>query len=92
VLVGDHFLSRDFGPHGIIFTNVCIVITVAMVTLLRNIELYRVPFMTMSIYYKHIYKSRSQVLELTLSSKVDRTFAGYPDFIAYVKHANQISM
>jgi hypothetical protein len=33
VLVGDHLLLRDFGPYGIIFMNVCVVITVAMVML-----------------------------------------------------------
>jgi hypothetical protein len=34
-LVVDHLLLRDFGPCVIIFMNVCVVITVAMVMLLR---------------------------------------------------------
>jgi uncharacterized YccA/Bax inhibitor family protein len=38
-LVGDHLLLRDFGPYGIIFTNMCVVITVAMVILLRDLSL-----------------------------------------------------
>jgi hypothetical protein len=36
VLVGEHLLLRDFGPYGIIFMNVCVVITVATVLLLRG--------------------------------------------------------
>jgi uncharacterized YccA/Bax inhibitor family protein len=35
-LVGDHLLLRNFGPYVIIFMNVCVVITVAMVMLLRD--------------------------------------------------------
>jgi hypothetical protein len=34
--VGYHLLVRDFGPYRIIFMNVCVVITDAMVRLLRN--------------------------------------------------------
>jgi uncharacterized YccA/Bax inhibitor family protein len=37
-LVGDHLLLRDFEPYGIIFMNVCVVINVAMVMLLRDFE------------------------------------------------------
>jgi hypothetical protein len=32
----DRLLLRDFGAYGIIFINVCVVITVAMVMLLRG--------------------------------------------------------
>jgi uncharacterized YccA/Bax inhibitor family protein len=39
-LVGDILLLRDFGPYGIIFINVCVVTTVAMVMLLRDFGLY----------------------------------------------------
>jgi hypothetical protein len=39
-LVGDNLLLRDFGPYGIIFMNVCVVITVAMVMMLRDIMGY----------------------------------------------------
>jgi hypothetical protein len=35
-LVGDHLLLIDFGPYGIIFLNMCVVTTVAMVMLLRD--------------------------------------------------------
>jgi hypothetical protein len=35
-LVGEHLLLMDFRPYGIIFMNVCVVITVAMVMLLRD--------------------------------------------------------
>jgi hypothetical protein len=35
-LVCDHLLSRDFRPYRIIFMNVRVVITVAMVVLLRD--------------------------------------------------------
>jgi hypothetical protein len=31
VLVGDHLLLREFGPYGIIFVNVSVVVIVAMV-------------------------------------------------------------
>jgi hypothetical protein len=39
-LLGDHLLLRDFGPYGIIFMNVCVVITVAMVILLQDLGPY----------------------------------------------------
>jgi hypothetical protein len=35
-LVGCYLLLRDFEPYVTIFVNVCFVITVAMVTLLRK--------------------------------------------------------
>jgi hypothetical protein len=35
-LDGDHLLFRDCVPYGIIFMNLCVVITVAMVMLLRD--------------------------------------------------------
>jgi hypothetical protein len=31
ILVGDHLLSRDFEPYGLIFINMCIVIPVVIV-------------------------------------------------------------
>jgi hypothetical protein len=37
-------LSRDFGPYGIIFMNVCVVITVAMEMLLRAFGQYGIIF------------------------------------------------
>jgi hypothetical protein len=41
-LVGDYLLPRDFGHNGILFKNVCVVITVAMVMLLREEDRLRV--------------------------------------------------
>lgn len=41
LFIGDHFLCRDFGPCGAIFTNVYVVITIATVMLLRNSGPYR---------------------------------------------------
>jgi hypothetical protein len=35
-LVGDYLLLRDFRPYGGVFMNVCVVIAVAMVILLRD--------------------------------------------------------
>jgi hypothetical protein len=35
-LVGDHLLLRDFAPYGMIFMNMCVVITVVMAMLLRD--------------------------------------------------------
>jgi hypothetical protein len=45
----DHLLSRDFAPCGIIFMNVCVVITVAMVKLLKDVGPYGIIFMTMCL-------------------------------------------
>jgi hypothetical protein len=39
-LVGHHLLLRDFWPYGLIFMNVCFVITVAMVMLQRHFGSY----------------------------------------------------
>jgi hypothetical protein len=39
-MIGDHLLSRDFGPYGIILINVSVVITVAMVMLLSDFGPY----------------------------------------------------
>jgi hypothetical protein len=39
-LVGNYLLLRDFGPYGIIFMNVCVVITVAMVMQLKGFQPY----------------------------------------------------
>jgi hypothetical protein len=36
LLFDDNLLLRDFGPYGIVFMDVCVVITVAVVMLLRN--------------------------------------------------------
>jgi hypothetical protein len=44
VLVGDHSLLRDFGPYGIIFMNVYVVITVVMVMLLGVLGPYGIIF------------------------------------------------
>jgi hypothetical protein len=44
-LVGDHLLLKDFNPYGIIFMNVRVVITFAMVMLLRDSGLYEIIFM-----------------------------------------------
>jgi uncharacterized YccA/Bax inhibitor family protein len=44
-LVGDHLLLRDVGPYGIIFMNVCVVRTVAMVMQLRDFGPYGIIFM-----------------------------------------------
>jgi hypothetical protein len=35
-LVGDRLLLRDFGPYGIMFMKLCVVITVGMANLLWN--------------------------------------------------------
>jgi hypothetical protein len=48
-LVGDPLCLRDFGPYGIIFINVCVIITVAMVMLLGIFGSYRIVFMTMCV-------------------------------------------
>jgi ABC-type polysaccharide transport system permease subunit len=45
-LVGDHLLFRDFRPYAIMFTNVCVVIIVSMVTLLTDYGLDGTMFMT----------------------------------------------
>jgi hypothetical protein len=45
LLVADYLLSRDFWPNGIIFLNVDVVITVAMVMLLRDCGPYDIIFM-----------------------------------------------
>jgi hypothetical protein len=50
VLVADHWLLREFGPYGIIFMNVCVVMTVVMAMLLRNFGHYEIIFMTMCVY------------------------------------------
>jgi hypothetical protein len=44
VLVG-HLLFGDFELYGIIFINACVVITVAMVMLLRDFASYGIKFM-----------------------------------------------
>jgi hypothetical protein len=48
-LVGDHSLLSEFEPYGIKFTNVCVVITVAMVMLLSDFGPYGIMFMTMCL-------------------------------------------
>jgi hypothetical protein len=50
-LVGDHVLLRDFGPYGIIFMNVFVVITVAMVMMFGDFGPHGIIFMTMCVYY-----------------------------------------
>jgi hypothetical protein len=44
-LVGDHLLLKDFGPYGIILMNLCFVVTVEMVMLLRDFGTYETIFM-----------------------------------------------
>lgn len=46
-LLGYHLLLLDFGPYGITFMNVYIVMTVAMVMLLMYFGPYKLIFMTM---------------------------------------------
>jgi hypothetical protein len=43
-------LLRGFGPYEIIFMNVCVVITVAMIMLLRDLEPYGIIFLIMCVY------------------------------------------
>jgi hypothetical protein len=52
VLVGiyNHLLLRDFGPYGI-FMNVCVVLTVVMVTMLSNCGHYRIILWTFRDMY-----------------------------------------
>jgi hypothetical protein len=50
-LIGDHLLIIAFRPDGIIFMNVCIVTTVAMLMLLRDFGPYGTTFMTMCVHY-----------------------------------------
>jgi hypothetical protein len=50
VLVGNHLLLRDFGPYGI-FMNLCVVLTVAMVTMLRNCGHYGIILWTFMAMY-----------------------------------------
>jgi hypothetical protein len=40
MLVGDHLVFRDFRPYGIIFMNMCVVTTVAVVMLLSGFVPY----------------------------------------------------
>jgi hypothetical protein len=47
----DHLVLRNFGPYGVIFMNVCVVINVAVVMLLRDSGLHGTIFMTMCVYY-----------------------------------------
>jgi hypothetical protein len=49
VVITVAMLLTDFGPFGIIFLNLCVIITVAMVTILRDFGPCRIIFMTMSI-------------------------------------------
>jgi hypothetical protein len=48
-VVGDHLLLSDFGPFGIIFMNMRVVITVAVVILLQDFGPYGVIFMTVCL-------------------------------------------
>jgi hypothetical protein len=38
LVLGDNLLLSDFRPYWIIFTDVCVVITVAMTTMLRDFQ------------------------------------------------------
>jgi hypothetical protein len=54
--VGDHILSEDFGPYGIIFMHACVVITVSMVMLLSDFGPCGIIFMSMrSFIYGLVY-------------------------------------
>jgi hypothetical protein len=44
-LIGDHLLATDFGPYEKIFMDSCVVVSVAMVIVLINLEPYEVIFM-----------------------------------------------
>lgn len=46
MVVANHLLGRDFGPYETIFKNVCAVVTVATVMLLRDFGHYWITFMT----------------------------------------------
>jgi hypothetical protein len=48
-LVGDNLLLRDFGLYWIIFMNVCVIITVAMVKILRYFWPYGIIIMTVRV-------------------------------------------
>jgi uncharacterized YccA/Bax inhibitor family protein len=48
-LVGDHLLLKHSGPYGIIFINVCVVITGTIVTLLTDFEYYTAVFTVFTI-------------------------------------------
>jgi hypothetical protein len=51
-MVGDHLLLRDFGPYGdLIFMDMRVVTTVAMVTLLRDFGPCGIIFMTVYVTY-----------------------------------------
>jgi hypothetical protein len=50
-LVVDYLLLRNLWPCGIIFINVCVVVTVAMDMMLRDSRPYGIIFMTMCVYY-----------------------------------------
>jgi hypothetical protein len=45
----DLLLLKDFGPYGIIFMNVCVLIAVAVIMVLRDLGPYGVIFMTTSL-------------------------------------------
>jgi hypothetical protein len=49
--VGDHLLFWDFGPYGIIYMNVCVVLIVAIMMLLLDFGPYGIILMTMCVYY-----------------------------------------
>jgi hypothetical protein len=51
MLVGDHLLSGNFVPYVTIFMNVRVVVTIAMLMLLRDFGSYRIIFMSMCVYY-----------------------------------------
>jgi hypothetical protein len=48
-LFGDHLIFEIFEPYAIIFTNVCIVITVAMVMVLREFGQYGIIYMILCL-------------------------------------------
>jgi hypothetical protein len=44
-------LLKEFGPYGITFINVCVVITVDMALFLRNFVPYEIMLMPMCVYF-----------------------------------------
>jgi hypothetical protein len=48
----DHLPLRDLGPYVIMFMNVCVVITVAMVMLLRDLGACKIIFTIVCYYFR----------------------------------------
>lgn len=71
-LIGNHLLLRDLGPYGTLFTNVYIVITVAMVISLRDFITYYIIFMAMSSFIHGLLSTYTvQCCSVTITSIQD---------------------